>query len=142
ALLVAEYSCSNGREPFSVIFLDIDYFKSINDTYGHTVGDEVLVDLARLLQHETYSGELVGRYGGEEFVVVCPGTDLMQSIKRAERLRVAISRGHLGNVKGLEVTASFGVTQSEPGDSVESIIRRADKALYKAKDLGRNRTCS
>ncbi|MEX0716427.1 MAG: diguanylate cyclase [Planctomycetaceae bacterium] len=142
ALLVAEYSCSDGREPFSVIFLDIDYFKSINDTYGHTVGDEVLVDLARLLQHETYSGELVGRYGGEEFVVLCPSTDLMQTIKRAERLRVALSRGHVGNIKGLEVTASFGVTQSEPGDSIESIIRRADKALYKAKELGRNRTCS
>ncbi|MEX0701748.1 MAG: diguanylate cyclase [Planctomycetales bacterium] len=142
ALMVSEHSRSGQQEPFSVIFLDIDYFKSINDTYGHTVGDEVLVDLARLLQHETYSGELVGRYGGEEFVVLCPGTDLMQTIKRAERLRVAISRGHLGKVKGLEVTSSFGVTQAEPGDSIESIIRRADKALYKAKELGRNRTCS
>ncbi len=133
-------SSENPELAFSVIFLDIDHFKSINDTYGHAVGDRVLIEVARLIQHETYSGELLGRYGGEEFVLLCPDTDLEHAYRRAERLRHAISRMTIPETDGLQVTASFGVTQMEPGDSVESIFRRADKALYRAKDAGRNTT--
>jgi diguanylate cyclase (GGDEF)-like protein/putative nucleotidyltransferase with HDIG domain/PAS domain S-box-containing protein len=124
----------------SVIFLDVDFFKQINDTHGHAVGDKVLVELARLLQHETYSGEVVGRYGGEEFVILCPGTDQEAAVRRAERLRTAISRMKFPREPNLKLTASFGVTPIEPGDSVESVLRRADKALYLSKEQGRNQT--
>jgi diguanylate cyclase (GGDEF)-like protein/PAS domain S-box-containing protein len=129
-------------EPFSVIFLDADHFKSVNDTYGHALGDQVLIELARLLEQETYSGELVARYGGEEFVVLCPGTNIEDGFRKAERLRNAIRSAKIGGVDGLQVTASFGVTQYEPGDSVESVLRRADQALYRAKQSGRDCTCS
>ena len=129
-------------EPFSVLFLDADHFKAVNDTYGHAVGDQVLVDLARMLQQETYSGEIVGRYGGEEFVVLCPATDLDNAVRRAERLRTAIRQAKIGGVDELRVTASFGVAEFEPGDNVESVLRRADRALYQAKQTGRDRTCS
>ncbi len=129
-------------QPCSVIFLDVDHFKQINDTYGHTVGDKVLVDLAHLLQHETYSGEVVGRYGGEEFVVLCPGTDLEAALRRAERLRTALCTLRFPHIPQLLLTASFGVTQVERGDTVESVFRRADRALYASKNQGRNRTSS
>jgi diguanylate cyclase (GGDEF)-like protein/PAS domain S-box-containing protein/putative nucleotidyltransferase with HDIG domain len=127
-------------DPFCLIFADVDFFKSINDTYGHTVGDHVLVDIANLLQHEVYSGDLVARYGGEEFVIVCPGAQMEQATKCAERLRTTIMNGEIGGMPDLHVTASFGVTQVEDGDSVESVLRRADHALYDAKKTGRNRT--
>ena len=142
ALLLSESVKSNWNEPFSIMFLDVDHFKKINDRYGHGVGDTVLIEVARLLQHETYSGELVGRYGGEEFVILCPATGLEQAIKRAERVRCAISRKAFDEMDGRAITASFGVTQAEPGDSVESVLRRADKALYTAKHDGRNLTRS
>ncbi|RMG32970.1 MAG: diguanylate cyclase [Planctomycetota bacterium] len=141
ALALKEYNASDSAEPFSVIFLDVDHFKAFNDTYGHAVGDQVLVTVARLLQTETYSGELIGRYGGEEFVVLCPATTLDVAFKRAERLRLAIANTRLPELPDVQITASFGVTEVEPGDSVESILRRADKALYMAKESGRNRTC-
>jgi diguanylate cyclase (GGDEF)-like protein len=127
-------------DPFCVIFSDVDLFKAINDTFGHAVGDQVLVDVANCLRHEVYSGDLVARYGGEEFVIVCPGTALEQGVKRAERLRLAIMNGNIGGIEDLRVTASFGVSQVEEGDSVEDILRRADRALYNAKRTGRNRT--
>ncbi len=132
----------NPREPFSVIFADADHFKRVNDTHGHQVGDRVLIDLAKLFTRETYSGELVGRYGGEEFVILCPGTDLEQAVRRAERLRNTLRDTKIGGVDRLKITSSFGVAQVEPGDSVESLMRRADKALYTAKESGRDRTCS
>ena len=122
----------------SVIFLDIDRFKSINDTYGHDVGDRVLIDLANYLQHETYSGEVVCRYGGEEFVLLCPDTDLDQAIRRAERLRKGIAETELG---GLNVTASLGVSQHQQNDVPADLLKRADQCLYEAKQTGRNKTC-
>ncbi|MEO1995570.1 MAG: diguanylate cyclase, partial [Planctomycetaceae bacterium] len=140
-LMVSEYHKRANHSEFSVLFLDIDYFKSINDIYGHTVGDRVLVEVARLLENETYSGELIGRYGGEEFVVLCPDTDLNHAVQRAERLRGAIGRYLIDGIE-LDVTASFGVAEIETGDSAESIIRRADAAMYQAKRLGRNRVSS
>ncbi|HUG89722.1 MAG TPA: diguanylate cyclase [Planctomycetaceae bacterium] len=142
AALVNEAARRTDAEPFSVIFADLDFFKTINDSYGHTTGDRVLVEAARLFQKETYSGELVCRYGGEEFVILCPTTRLEDAQRRAERLRVVLSRSSLGGLKDFKVTASFGVAEIEPGDSVESVLRRADKALYMAKQNGRNRTCT
>jgi len=140
-LMVSEYHKRVNHSEFSVLFLDIDYFKSINDIYGHSVGDQVLVEVARLLENETYSGELIGRYGGEEFVVLCPDTDLDHAVQRAERLRGAIGR-HVIEGIDVDVTASFGVAEIEKGDSAESIIRRADAAMYQAKRMGRNRVSS
>lgn len=129
-------------EPFCVIFTDVDHFKAINDGYGHAVGDQVLIDVAKSLQHEVSSGDLVARYGGEEFVIVCAATDLEQGFKRAERLRLSIMNGSIGGMADLQVTSSFGVTQVEKGDTVEELLRRADSAQYKAKATGRNRTVS
>lgn len=127
--------------PFSVVFLDIDHFKAINDRLSHAVGDRVLVDIARLIQDELYSGEVVGRYGGEEFVILCPETPLEAGIERAERLRRNIMGTKFADRDDLRVTASFGVSQVENGDTPETVVKRADQALYEAKNSGRNRTC-
>jgi diguanylate cyclase (GGDEF)-like protein/putative nucleotidyltransferase with HDIG domain/PAS domain S-box-containing protein len=126
---------------FSVVFLDIDHFKSINDTHGHGVGDRVLAAVARLLQAELYSGELVARYGGEEFVILCPSTDLDAALRKAERLRTALAETTIGEQPRISATASLGVAQIESDDNVESLLGRADAALYDAKQSGRNRTC-
>jgi diguanylate cyclase (GGDEF)-like protein len=131
---------SSRESKFSAIFLDIDHFKKTNDTFGHAAGDEVLVSVARLLQHETYSGELIARYGGEEFVVLCPETKLAEAFQRAERLRAAIESAQVVRTDEFKVTASFGVAEVEPTDTVDSVIQRADKALYMSKHSGRNKT--
>ena len=132
---------ANGT-PLSVLFLDIDFFKRINDNYGHAVGDEVLIGFARLMRQECYSGELIGRYGGEEFVVICPDADLAAARRRAERLRLTISQSILCGEPDLRVTTSVGIAAAEPGDTPDALLRRADKGLYEAKRTGRNRICS
>lgn len=131
-----------GGHPFSALFFDVDFFKRVNDNYGHAVGDEVLIGLAKLLRQECYSGELLARYGGEEFVVICPETDLPAARRRAERLRLAVSQSIVCSDPDVRITASFGAAAAEPGDTVESLLLRADKALYRAKKTGRNRSCS
>ncbi len=140
ARMLEETANSSVPKPISVIFVDVDHFKQINDSFGHATGDRVLVAVARLLEDETYSGELVARYGGEEFVIVCPETPLEDAVRRAERLRKAVSELRVEGLGDFRVTASFGVTEAEPGDSVESVLRRADRALYQAKEAGRNQT--
>lgn len=130
------------EEPLSLIVLDIDFFKTINDTFGHAVGDEVLVDIAKLLQNECYSNEVVGRYSGEEFVILCPDTNMQQAIRRAERLRVALPRSPIGGIDDFQITASFGVTQAVPDDRTEDVLKRVNQALDEAKNTGRNKTCS
>ena len=139
--LVEEYQ-EDPSEPFCVIFADADHFKRVNDAYGHQTGDQVLIDLAKHFTDETYSGEIVGRYGGEEFVILCPGTDLANAVRRAERLRNSLRNTKVGGVANLKLTCSFGVAQIEPGDLGEAIVARADRALYAAKEAGRDRTCS
>lgn len=139
--LLEDYHTNEGTRPLSTIFLDVDKFKRINDTFGHQVGDQVLVDLTRLIQHETYSGEIIGRYGGEEFVVICPDTDLEGAVRRAERLRHAVIKSSIGGISTLNVTSSFGVSTTRLGDTVQTLLERADNCLYRAKETGRNRTC-
>lgn len=139
--LLDDFHNHEGARCLSMIFLDVDRFKSINDTHGHKAGDQVLVDLTRLLQHETYSGEVIARYGGEEFVIMCPDTDLKAAVRRAERLRIAIAASSVGGIGGLKVTSSFGVSTARLGDSVQTLLERADACLYRAKQTGRNRTC-
>ena len=139
--LLDDFHNHEGTRGLSAIFLDVDKFKNINDTYGHKAGDQVLVDLTRLLQHETYSGEIIARYGGEEFVVLCPDTELQAGVRRAERLRNAIVSSSVGGMSQLSVTSSFGVSTARLGDSVQTLLERADTCLYRAKQTGRNRTC-
>ena len=139
--MLEDFHSKEGTRHLSIIFLDVDKFKRINDNYGHQVGDQVLVDLTRLLQHETYSGEIIGRYGGEEFIVLCPDTDLDATVRRAERLRHAIMKSSIGGISSLAVTSSFGVSTAKLGDTVQTVLERADTCLYRAKETGRNRTC-
>lgn len=122
---------------FSIVLLDIDHFKSVNDTYGHPVGDHVLVDVARLLAEGTREVDLVGRWGGEEFLVVCPGTNLEGAMATAEKLREVIA-SHVFEVVGTK-TASFGVAVVRADDSIASLMARVDAALYRSKAGGRNR---
>ena len=122
---------------FSVILLDVDHFKAVNDTYGHQAGDEVLVRLAALLTAKARETDLVGRWGGEEFLIVCPETSLALVSTLAERYRVELERQNFGEIG--QITSSFGVTACEEGDDVPRLIQRADQALYRAKESGRNR---
>ncbi|MCH9655673.1 MAG: diguanylate cyclase [Planctomycetes bacterium] len=142
AIMLSRFNKEQNPAPLSIMFIDADHFKNINDTLGHSIGDDVLIEMARLFQHETYSGELVGRYGGEEFVIICPETDLKHAVKKADRLRLALSNLNMESLNQTPLTASFGVAEVEAGDTVESLFRRSDKALYNAKETGRNRVCS
>ncbi|MEC1523697.1 GGDEF domain-containing protein [Neobacillus niacini] len=123
------------REGFSIIFFDIDHFKSVNDNYGHKIGDEVLVELAELIQQQLINRELFGRWGGEEFIIIS-STAGEETVKLAEDLRKIGADHHF---KGAgKLTASFGVTHSRHGDSIDSLLNRADKGLYQCKNCGRN----
>ncbi|MBI3840271.1 MAG: diguanylate cyclase [Planctomycetia bacterium] len=124
--------------PCSMIMCDIDHFKSVNDTYGHQAGDEVLKSFGQLLRSECRSGDLVARYGGEEFIVLCADCNNAAATRRAEQLRKSMSELPQPALNGEIVTASFGVTEIQPGDSPESMLRRADRAMFEAKQLGRN----
>lgn len=122
----------------SVIICDIDYFKRINDTHGHQAGDEALVTFAALLKENSREGDLVARFGGEEFVILCDGCDNPAASARAEKYRRAVEGTPVPALKGQSMTASFGVTELQPGDCVETFIARADRALMMAKSNGRN----
>lgn len=132
---------SRHEQPLSLIMVDLDDFKAINDTYGHEAGDQVLTSFAQLTQDFIRKEDLVARFGGEEFILMLPSTDLKQTTLIAERLR-----GQMENVtfsaSPARVTASFGITQFRPGDTFETLINRADEALYAAKGAGKNRVAS
>lgn len=123
------------KEGFSIIFFDIDHFKSVNDNYGHKIGDEVLVELAELIQVQLTNRELFGRWGGEEFIIIS-NTVGEDTVNLAEKLRKAVSEHSFKGAGNL--TASFGVTNSKAGDSIDSLLNRADKGLYQCKNCGRN----
>lgn len=128
--------------PVGVLMLDIDHFKLVNDTHGHLAGDEVLKEVAKRLLASVRPYDGVGRYGGEEFLVVLPGVDEARIHARAERMRRCISDSPIAaDGQSLHVTASFGATVFYPGQTVESseLIRVADEAMYEAKHGGRNR---
>jgi len=120
----------------SIIMLDLDYFKKINDNFGHNVGDDVLVQTAHILLRHLRNIDIIGRWGGEEFIVFLPTVNLKTATKLAENLRHTISE-HEFEIVG-QIHASFGVTEVKIGDSMESAIERADQALYSAKSSGRN----
>ncbi len=122
---------------FGLAILDIDYFKNVNDTYGHQIGDEVLIEFASILQTNLRKTDYVGRLGGEEFIVICPESTIAEVTDLMEIFRVKIENHTFNSIKNK--TASFGVTISKKGDTVDTLIKRADKALYEAKNSGRNK---
>lgn len=129
-------------ESFCLVLADLDRFKWINDTHGHLGGDRVLTELGRLLSDHVREGDVVARYGGDEFAVLLPHTDLQAGLVVAERLRQAAAQGDFEFVDAGDqtpVTLSLGVAASSPDDSAELLIARADEALYRSKHAGRNR---
>ena len=122
---------------FGFTILDIDYFKRVNDTYGHQVGDKVLIEIANILKNNLRKTDFVGRFGGEEFVIICPESNIESVVKLMENLRLIIQNHNFGKVKNQ--TVSFGITLLKESDTVDSILKRADEALYKAKNSGRNK---
>ncbi|HTU82750.1 MAG TPA: GGDEF domain-containing protein [Candidatus Acidoferrales bacterium] len=123
----------------AVLLLDIDHFKRINDEQGHPAGDACLVRIAELAASSIRAGDAVGRYGGEEFLIVMPGATRDSAMMVGERLRLAISLSGLRHASGEAVTASLGVAAAVSGDTPETLVARADRALYEAKRTGRNR---
>ncbi len=122
----------------SLIMADIDHFKRINDNFGHQAGDDAIVTFASLLKSMCRSGDLVARYGGEEFAVLCADCDNATAAARAEAMRKTFAETAHKKLANNIVTASFGVTEMQPGDTPESLLRRSDRALLQAKDQGRN----
>lgn len=122
---------------FSAIMIDIDSFKHINDTYGHSVGEDVLIRLADIMKNGVRPTDYAGRWGGDEFVILLPDTDIDQSEKVADRMRRNFAEADI-LPDGKAVTASFGVTTSYEGETLESFYRRMDSALYTAKGAGKN----
>ncbi|HJW46392.1 MAG TPA: GGDEF domain-containing protein, partial [Lysobacter sp.] len=128
-------------EPLAVLTFDLDWFKRINDGHGHAGGDQVLVRVARACESVLRSNDLLGRIGGEEFVVLLPNTPEEGAATVAERLRECVARIDLSDIAaGLNVTISLGLAMLRPqDDGLHDVIDRADAALYRAKDAGRNR---
>ncbi len=124
--------------PCSLIICDLDRFKRVNDTYGHQAGDDVIKSMASLLKGMCRPGDMVARYGGEEFVVLCADCDNATATRRAEELRIAFGRIPQPKMGARSANASFGVTEIQPGDTAETMLRRADRGLLMAKDRGRN----
>lgn len=125
--------------PVCVLMLDIDYFKKLNDVHGHLVGDDVLTRVGRTITQHIRSGDLAARYGGEEFAVIFPRATAEQARSFAERVRDSVSRSvcQISN-KPIRITASAGLSQLRPNDSIKTWVHRADEALYFSKDSGRN----
>ncbi len=136
-LLREQEELNRKGNPVSFMIFDIDHFKNINDTYGHLVGDEVLVNLAKLVQSMIRNTDSLVRWGGEEFVILSDDTSIQNAAFLAEKLRKAIESATL--ITQQQVTCSFGVTEMVPGEDPKSLIARADKALYSSKEGGRNR---
>ncbi len=130
--------------PLSIILFDIDYFKRVNDTLGHLAGDQALRMLAETCRKTIRQADTLGRYGGEEFLVLLPNTDLENAVAQAERLRCQVESLPIPTERGtIKITISLGVAGYRPGDTLDSLIRRADDAMYHAKNNGRNRVdCS
>jgi diguanylate cyclase (GGDEF)-like protein len=125
---------------FTIMMLDLDHFKKINDTYGHLAGDYVLKEVAKIIKNSIRKSDICGRFGGEEFVILLPNTKLSGAMKLAERIRQTIeNHNFIFNGKKINVTVSIGITSVGINDSYESLIDRADEALYEAKQKGRNR---
>ena len=118
--------------------VDIDHFKRVNDLYGHDSGDKVLAKIGSIFTFNLRNPDAMGRWGGEEFLIIAPGSDAHAAANFAERLRILIEEIPLTEVPE-QITASFGVAQLSPGEIPDQLLFQADKALYKAKETGRNK---
>jgi diguanylate cyclase (GGDEF)-like protein len=132
------------KTPLSVAIADVDFFKAINDTYGHKAGDEALVQLADLARRSCRQGDVVGRYGGDEFLFVLSEADRNAAKRFADRFRSSVAKQvfHLSSGQRIRMTVSLGVAEldREGGQRPSALVSRADEALYEAKSQGRNRT--
>jgi diguanylate cyclase len=132
------------HEPLSIIMLDIDLFKKVNDTYGHLIGDNVLKMLSKLIKDYIKGKDIAARFGGEEFIIALPQTPIKGAYALAEQIRVSLEKLNLkikATGKSIEqITISLGVALYKDGESIEAFIKRADDALYHAKNTGRNKT--
>lgn len=124
------------QRPLSVMIADIDHFKRINDTHGHNAGDAVIREVAQRFTAAAREADLVARWGGEEFLIIAPETDLDEAVHLAERCRTALAEA---GIDGIRVTATFGVTRFHSDDTLDSLVGRADRLLYRGKAEGRNR---
>jgi diguanylate cyclase (GGDEF)-like protein len=139
-LLREQENLTKNGSPVSFVLLDIDHFKEVNDTYGHNVGDEVLVNLTKLIQGKIRNSDSLVRWGGEEFVILCGETPIQNAQFLAEKLRVAIENTQL--ITQQRITCSFGISEMIAGEDPKRLFERADKALYASKEGGRNRVTS
>ena len=137
-----EATRDNSTENAAALVIDADNFKSINDTFGHAIGDVALVHLSKIIQRSCRKTDVVARLGGEEFGVYMTETDYQTALIIAERIRFAVQENPL-YVEGneIEMSVSIGLAERQCNDTVTSLVRRADAALYKAKEAGRNRVC-
>jgi diguanylate cyclase (GGDEF)-like protein len=126
-------------EGVALVLLDVDHFKQINDRWGHAVGDEVLRRVAAIVAANLRASDVIGRWGGEEFLVACQGQHIDDAARLAEKLRLSIEQGSVDARGRFSITASFGVALTPPGASTHRAFKRADAALYRAKSAGRNR---
>ena len=140
AILVAELArAERYHQPLSLLIIDVDHFKSINDAFGHLSGDAVLIELTRRIRAQLRSVDVLARWGGEEFVVLLPQCGAAEGRMVAEKLRALVADQPFPAVG--RVTASFGLAQFQPAETLDSCLHRADEALYAAKYGGRNRVC-
>lgn len=132
------------QHPFTVLMLDIDHFKAVNDTHGHSIGDEALIETVRVIEETLRAEDTLGRIGGEEFAVLLPETSVARANLLAERIRVAIGKIVIETpTVPLTFTMSIGMTEGLGGDeTLDDILKRADDGLYKAKEDGRNQVVS
>lgn len=134
-----EKSKAQRGKHLSLVVIDIDFFKKINDTYGHLEADKMLLRLAGLFERESRRYDLVSRFGGEEFLILLPNTPLVKAKRVAERIRLAVLKDSF--LKKYGVTISLGVSEFKEKDNFKKLASRADRALYQAKKSGRNRVC-
>ncbi|MGC9097857.1 MAG: GGDEF domain-containing protein [Dictyoglomus sp.] len=125
------------NRPFSIIIIDIDDFKKINDTYGHLIGDMVLEKISKIIRENIRKSDIASRWGGEEFLILLPETNLQNATLVAEAFRRKIEEANFGIDE--KITVSVGVANIENNESIDSLIQRADKNLYKAKEYGKNK---
>lgn len=136
-ILSAIHTAQRDGTNLASVIMDIDHFKSINDTYGHLVGDNVLKQVADIMRSEATQSDFIGRWGGEEFIVLVSDLSYEEVVEKIEKLRHVIEQQHFNDVS--HITASFGISIFVEGDTQESLLERADSCLYKAKEAGRNK---
>jgi len=140
--LVEEHSrVERYKENFSLMIFDIDDFKQVNDTYGHQVGDAILKKLAHFLKGNLRTSDFISRFGGEEFIAILPSTEMEKARQVAEKMRHMLGKKVFEDKKGaikIKITVSTGIAQCTPGDTIDNLIKRADDALYMAKNNGKN----